>query len=271
MISRANETTPTFEFTLSPTLITLSDGNNVTISSIEASTLVGGATDDTFDVSDWTASVRLVGGAGDNSLTWDAPVGTTSSTLNSSLFIAGLLRATLVNIGNADLTGTPAADTFTLGRFTGTVNIDGGNAATPPVIDTIAATADANFVLGSASLTYGLTTVSFDTDIAFISLTGGVSNNTFTVGGFLGTLSLNGLGGSDTYRVTLPAASGLVVNVNDSGTSGTDKLFATPTGLVALLKTATTSKSGTVAYTGATPASGANPRISYTGIESVIV
>ena len=271
VISRANETTPTFEFTLSPTLITLSDGNNVTISSIEASTLVGGATDDTFDVSDWTASVRLVGGAGDNSLTWDAPVGTTSSTLNSSLFIAGLLRATLVNIGNADLTGTPAADTFTLGRFTGTVNIDGGNAATPPVIDTIAATADANFVLGAASLTYGLTTVSFDTDIAFISLTGGVSNNSFTVGGFLGTWSLNGLGGSDAYRVTLPAASGLVVNVNDSGTSGTDKLFATPTGLVALLKTATTSKSGTVAYTGATPASGANPRISYTGIESVIV
>ena len=271
VISRANETTPTFEFTLSPTLITLSDGNNVTISSIEASTLVGGATDDTFDVSDWTASVRLVGGAGDNSLTWDAPVGTTSSTLNSSLFIAGLLRATLVNIGNADLTGTPAADTFTLGRFTGTVNIDGGNAANPPVIDTIAATADANFVLGSASLTYGLTTVSFNTDIAFISLTGGVSNNSFTVGGFLGTLSLNGLGGSDTYRVTLPAASGLVVNVNDSGTSGTDKLFATPTGLVALLKTATTSKSGTVAYTGATSPSGANPRISYTGIESVIV
>ena len=271
VISRANETTPTFEFTLASNLITLSDGNNVTISSIEASTLVGGATDDTFDVSDWTASVRLVGGAGDNSLTWDAPVGTTSSTLNSSLFIAGLLRATLVNIGNADLTGTPAADTFTLGRFTGTVNIDGGNAATPPVIDTIAATADANFVLGSASLTYGLTTVSFNTDIAFISLTGGVSNNTFTVGGFLGTLSLNGLGGSDTYRVTLPAASGLVVNVNDSGTSGTDKLFATPTGSVALLKTATTSKSGTVAYTGAIPASGANPRISYTGIESVIV
>ena len=271
VISRANETTPTFEFTLASNLITLSDGNNVTISSIEASTLVGGATDDTFDVSDWTASVRLVGGAGDNSLTWDAPVGTTSSTLNSSLFIAGLLRATLVNIGNADLTGTLAADTFTLGRFTGTVNIDGGNAATPPVIDTIAATADANFVLGAASLTYGLTTVSFDTDIAFISLTGGVSNNSFTVGGFLGTLSLNGLGGSDTYRVTLPAASGLVVNVNDSGTSGTDKLFATPTGLVALLKTATTSKSGTVAYTGATPASGANPRISYTGIESVIV
>ena len=271
VISRANETTPTFEFTLSPTLITLSDGNNVTISSIEASTLVGGATDDTFDVSDWTASVRLVGGAGDNSLTWDAPVGTTSSTLNSSLFIAGLLRATLVNIGNADLTGTLAADTFTLGRFTGTVNIDGGNAATPPVIDTIAATADANFVLGSSSLTYGLTTVSFNTDIAFISLTGGVSNNSFTVGGFLGTLSLNGLGGSDTYRVTLPAASGLVVNVNDSGTSGTDKLFATPTGSVALVKTATTSKSGTVAYTGATPASSSNPRISYTGIESVIV
>ena len=271
VISRANETTPTFEFTLASNLITLSDGNNVTISSIEASTLVGGATDDTFDVSAWTAPVRLVGGAGDNSLTWVSPVGTTSSTLNSSLFTAGLLRATLVNIGNADLTGTLAADTFTLGRFTGTVNIDGGNAATPPVIDTIAATADANFVLGAASLTYGLTAVSFNTDIAFISLTGGVSNNTFTVGGFLGTLSLNGLGGSDTYKVTLPAASGLVVNVNDSGTSGTDKLFATPTGLVALLKTATTSKSGTVAYTGATPASGANPRISYTGIESVIV
>ena len=271
VISRANETTPTFEFTLAPAQITLSDGNNVTISSIEASTLVGGATDDTFDVSAWTAPVRLVGGAGDNSLTWVSPVGTTSSTLNSSLFTAGLLRATLVNIGNADLTGTPAADTFTLGRFTGTVNIDGGNAPTPPVIDTIAATADANFVLGSSSLTYGLTTVSFNTDIAFISLTGGVSNNTFTVGGFLGTLSLNGLGGSDTYRVTLPAASGLVVNVNDSGTSGTDKLFATPTGLVALLKTATTTKSGTVAYTGATPPSSANPRISYTGIESVIV
>ena len=271
VISRANETTPTFEFTLASNLITLSDGNNVTISSIEASTLVGGATDDTFDVSAWTAPVRLVGGAGDNSLTWVSPVGTTSSTLNSSLFTAGLLRATLVNIGNADLTGTLAADTFTLGRFTGTVNIDGGNAATPPVIDTIAATADANFVLGAASLTYGLTAVSFNTDIAFISLTGGVSNNSFTVGGFLGTLSLNGLGGSDTYRVTLPDASGLVVNVNDSGTSGTDKLFATPTGLVALLKTATTSKSGTVAYTGATPASGANPRISYTGIESVIV
>jgi hypothetical protein len=120
-------------------------------------------------------------------------------------------------------------------------------------------------------LTYGLTAVSFNTDIAFISLTGGVSNNTFTVDGFLGTLSLNGLGGSDTYRVKLPAASGLVVNVNDSGTSGTDKLFATPTGSVALVKTATTSKSGAVAYTGATPASSANPRISYTGIESVIV
>lgn len=271
VISRANETTPTFEFTLSPTLITLSDGNNVTISNIEASTLVGGATDDTFDVSAWTAPVRLVGGSGDNSLTWVSPVGTTSSTLNSSLFTAGLLRATLVNIGNADLTGTLAADTFTLGRFTGTVNIDGGNAPTPPVIDTIAATADANFVLGAASLTYGLTTVSFNTDIAFISLTGGVSNNTFTVDGFLGTLSLDGLGGSDTYRVTLPNASGLVVNVNDSGTSGTDKLIPKPTPPGTLAMTATTTKSGTVAYTGATPPSGANPRISYTGIESVIV
>ncbi len=265
VISRANETTPTFEFALSPTLITLSDGNNVTISSIEASTLVGGATDDFFDVSAWTAPVKLLGGAGVNTLDWTAPVGTVSSTLGSSLFTAGLLRATLGNIGVVNLTGTAAADTFTLGRYTGAIDITGGGTG-----DTIVANADANFILGLGTLDFGLANVTFNSAVSSVSLVGGASNNNFTVVGFLGTVSMNGAGGSDTYRVTLPATSGnLVVAVDDSGTSGTDRLFATPAG-GSLVKTPSSPKAGSIAYV-ASPSSTTKPRISYTGIESVII
>jgi hypothetical protein len=264
VISRANETTLDFSFTLSPTLIALSDKQDVAIISIEAASLVGGATDDSFDVSDWTAPVKLLGGAGVNTLDWTAPVGTVLSTLGSSLFTAGLLRATLGNIGVVNLTGTAAADTFTLGRYTGAIDITGGGTG-----DTIVANADANFILGLGTLDFGLANVTFNSAVSSVSLVGGASNNNFTVVGFLGTVSMNGAGGSDTYRVTLPATLGdLVVAVNDSGTSGTDRLFATPTGGT-LVKTPGSPKAGSIAYV-ASPSNTTKPRISYTGIESVI-
>lgn len=265
VISRANETTLNFSFTLSPTLIALSDGQNVAITNIEAASLVGGATDDTFDVSAWTSPVKLLGGAGVNSLDWTAPVGTVASTLGSSLFTAGLLRATLGNIGVVNLTGTAAADTFTLGRYTGAIDITGGGTG-----DTIVANADVNFILGLGTLDFGLANVTFNGAVTSVSLVGGASNNNFTVVGFLGTVSMNGAGGSDTYRVTLPATLGdLVVTVNDSGTSGTDRLFGTPTGGT-LVKTPGSPKAGSIAYV-ASPSNTTKPRIAYTGIETVII
>jgi hypothetical protein len=144
------------------------------------------------------------------------------------------------------------------------IDITGGGTG-----DTIVANADANFILGLGTLDFGLANVTFNSAVSSVSLVGGASNNNFTVVGFLGTVSMNGAGGSDTYRVTLPATLGdLVVAVNDSGTSGTDRLFATPTGGT-LVKTPGSPKAGSIAYV-ASPSNTTKPRISYTGIESVI-
>ncbi|HVZ63437.1 MAG TPA: LEPR-XLL domain-containing protein, partial [Lacunisphaera sp.] len=100
------------------------------------------------------------------------------------------------------LTGGPGQDTFADAS---------GN-------DTLVETMDVNYTLDGWSLTAGSTTETLPSVFETIRLSGGDSDNTFTISNVVTTVTLDGKEGSDAYVITL-AGSGLsTINITDSGT-----------------------------------------------------
>jgi hypothetical protein len=169
----------------------------------------------------------------------------------------------LAKVG-VSLTGSTADDNFVINSFTaGKISVNGNGGTT----DRISSTADVNFLLAGSLLSIGTLKVSF-ADIDAVFLTGGASANSFGVNGFVGAVTLDGVGLADTYNIKLPVIGGdLVVTVSDTGSSGTtDVLTATPTG-GALTRSPATGN-GSIFRTGDSAAT-KKPRIDFTGIETV--
>ena len=207
-----------FNFTLVNASLTSGNGVDV-LSSIESALLTGGSSNNTLDASGFTlGSVTLFGGSGNDTL-----IGTNSGdALNGEAgddSITGNDGNDAINggTGNDKLFGNAGNDSL-IGD-TGNDAFDGG-AGTDRVVEV----ANVNFVITASGLTgngtdtFAADTVNGGSTIEEASLTGGSSNNTLTVNGFVGKVTLAGAAGNDTL-------TGGTNNDSLNGGDGTDQLI----------------------------------------------
>jgi hypothetical protein len=146
-----------------------------------------------------------------------------STTLvNNLLSRAGVSDLALAGFETAELTGSSGDDVFNVSGWSGTGKLLGGLGTDKIVANNDVTTMLLSDVLLSRTGMGSLTLSGFEDAV----LSGGAAANTFTVKGFLGNVKLDGGEGSDTYQVNLnpPASGTLTVNVEDTGTTGTDVL-----------------------------------------------
>jgi hypothetical protein len=181
--------------TLSDTGLRADDHLSMTLSGFATANLTGGPSNNTFTVGGWTGKGTLTGGGGTDTVAATKDKNFTLSRTN--LFGGDNMVLNLSGITVANLAGGPSNTTFTVSAWSGHGSINGGGGT-----DTIVATKDADFTLSNTGLVAsdGLSLSLASVGIA--KLTGGSSNNTFTVSGWTGGGVLTGGGGSDTIAAT---------------------------------------------------------------------
>lgn len=168
------------------------DGTDVLNGSTGADTLFGGTGDDilTGDLGNDT----LNGESGFNMLMETANVNFTLT--NSQL--TGVGTDTLVNIQVAVLEGGSSSNSFTLSGWSGDGQLIGGGGTG----DTVVVSRNVNFDLRSDGLITSDGSDMAMTGISNAKLTGGESNNSFTIGTWPGTATLTGSSGTDLLIVS---------------------------------------------------------------------
>jgi|GEM_PF-4447588 len=171
-------------------------------------------------------------GAGEDLLTVRADV----SFVLSDGALVGSAGGNLVLLGmvgeRANLIGGAGDNVFDASGFTGRVTFTGGMGNDVMIggsgLDLLIESGDVNFSLTDTSLA-GL---GFDTLVGIEQaiLTGGSSDNTFTVGNWTGTATLDAMSGNDTYVVRFRGAGSGMTHVVDSGSDLEDglRLIGTP-------------------------------------------
>jgi hypothetical protein len=183
--------TKNYNVTLANNSMVSGDGMSVVLSGFSVANLTGGAANNTFTVSNWTGTGTLTGGGGTDTV---LAVKDANFTLtNSALTVSDGTSWTLSSIGIARLFGGTSNNTFDISGWSGTGSLTGNGGS-----DTVIATKDANFTISNAGIyaTGGLSMSMGGIGVA--KLTGGTSNNTFTVSGWTGSATLTGGGGTDT-------------------------------------------------------------------------
>ena len=196
-------------FTVTDTSLATGDGMSLTLANIEVWNLTGGGSNNQFDVTNFgtvaTNVANLDGGSPDDTDDVDTLVASndvaTMTLTDTSLTRATLGIVNLLGIEAASLTGGAAANTFDVSAFTlGTVTMVGGagidtftgsaTRTTDIVVETLAAAA---ITLTDTSLSDG-TTTDVLSNIDVLNITGDGTDNAFTVSGWTGTGTLDGLG-----------------------------------------------------------------------------
>lgn len=176
-------------FTLSNVGLQTSDGMNLSLTGFTKATLTGGAGNNTFTVGGWTGTGSLSGGTGTDTLSATRDADMTLAT--ASLAATGFGALTLSGLEAAALTGGAGNNTFTVSGWTGTGTLTGGGGT-----DTLVVSRNTDFTLFDTKL---LTSNGPNMTLAGLSiafLTGGSSNNRFTVNGWTGSGTLSGASGS---------------------------------------------------------------------------
>jgi uncharacterized protein (DUF2141 family) len=167
------------------------DGNDSLTGASGADALRGGAGDDSLRGG--LGNDTLDGGTGLNSL---SESGNVSFTLTSTS-LTGVGTDTLANLQIANLTGGTSANTFTVSGWKGSGSIVGGGGT-----DVIVKSADVDFTISNTGLQTSDGMNLTLNGLLAATLTGGVGNNSFTVGGWTGTATLAGGTGTDALNVT---------------------------------------------------------------------
>lgn len=178
-------------FTLADASLATSDGMNLALVSVEFAALVGGASANTFTVSGWTGGGILHGQGG-----FDALAVTKDRDFvlaDGALFSTDALNLTLTSIETVKLTGGASGNMFDVTAYTGVASINGAGGT-----DRISAVKNSNFTLADNALAASDGLALTLASIEFAVLTGGAGDNTFSVGGWTGVASLDGLAGTDT-------------------------------------------------------------------------
>ncbi len=147
-------------------------------------------------------TITLTGGGFENAIGGDKDDDMKGNALANKLY---------GNAGNDTLFGA-TGDDFLDGGL-GTDTLDGGDGS-----DSISAAADSNFQLTNAQLTRNGSDVDYLNLIERATLTGGVSNNVFTLTGWTGNATIAGAGGTDTLIYNAD------VDMILTGAAGTDLL-----------------------------------------------
>ena len=197
---------------------------------LQSITVVGGAGNDLVTV-DFTngnplpaGGLNFSGGAGTNQIS--AKGDTNYALTNSSLANGFGAAITLSAIQVANLTGGAHGNTFDVSGWTGSGQIDGQGGT-----DLLLATKNANFT-GSASALSAADGLSISVaNVEEIDLTGGASNNTFTVQS-TSSVSINVAGGGGSDTLSLIGNTFSIINTHDdsadiaSGLSDTQVAFS---------------------------------------------
>ena len=180
------------DFTLANTSLARSGGQApLTLASMEAATLTGGAADNSFTVSGWSGTGTLDGAGGTDSVVATNDVDFTLT--NTSLARTTLGALTLASIESATLTGGAANNSFTVSGWSGRAR---WMALAAPVTRLLRSmmwtsrwpTRAWRRSGGQATLTLA--------NIELATLTGGAANNIFTVSGWSGGGTLDGGAGT---------------------------------------------------------------------------
>jgi RHS repeat-associated protein len=221
------------------------------ISGIEEAVLTGGTSANDIDVTQFSGSTTLTGGAGNDTLRGSAGTdllsesGDVSFTLTNSALV-GLGTDTLISIDQASLTGGSGNNSIDASGFAGPVTLDGGSGIDTLTggsgadqltgglgndsmtggsgTDILVESGDVNFTLTNTALT-GLGSDTL-TGIEVAKLTGGAGNNTLNASAFTGSVTLDGGSGNDTLTGGSGAdqLTGGLGNDSMTGGSGTDIL-----------------------------------------------
>ncbi|MHB1421755.1 MAG: hypothetical protein ACYC3I_00885 [Gemmataceae bacterium] len=181
--------------------------------------------ENTFTLSGWSGSATLNGAGTNNTvnMTPAANVARVNYVLtDSSIQVSGGVTQTidLSDIQTANLTGAQTGtNTFDVSGWTGNGSLTGPQGS----LNTLLATNDVSlFTLSDTRFQrtgHGEITLS---GIQLANLTGGPSANTFTVNGWSGNASLDGLGGSNTFNITLTGYGTGTVSVANTGSTSAD-------------------------------------------------
>ncbi len=160
----------------------------------------GGASANTFAFTDWKGLATIVGGLGlDNLL-----VSRVSETVANFMFtldpttvdLDGGNDYTISGIDVATLTGGATNDSFDIGAWILPVRINGGTG-----LNDVAYTGASNVMLTANKFVAG-TLVASLSGISAVAITGTAASNTYTINGFRGDLTVDGVSGTDVLRVT---------------------------------------------------------------------
>ncbi len=200
-----------YNFTLTDTSISATDHLSMSLSGFGSATLIGGASNNRFDISGWTGSGDIRGQGGTDTIV--AANAANFTLTDTGLSRTGAQKMTMSNINTATLTDTTGGHTFDISGWTG-----GGTLAAQTGGSTVAATNNANFTLANGSLlrTFQGTgaaspsTMSFS-KITAANLTDTGGGNTFNVDGWTGggTLTNSGL---STDILTATKAAGFTLS-----------------------------------------------------------
>ena len=112
------------DFTLTNTSLQLSNGEAIGFTSIQRATLIGGPSDNQFDVSGWTGTGKLVGGGGLDTVV--SAVDANAVLTNTSLTRSNGTSFVLSGFGAAIISGGAGNNTLDATGFSGTVWLYGG-------------------------------------------------------------------------------------------------------------------------------------------------
>lgn len=201
----------------------LLDLSNVTAVTLNASS----TTANTFALLSWTGDATLNGFGSNNTLTFNPLGGLQTATFvltNSSLTVTVGTSAstnTLSDIQTANLTGdAKGINTYNVSGWSGGGSLTGPSGST----NTVIATNDLSFTLTNNVLSRSGRPDLQLQNIQNAQLTGGASPNIFTVQNWNGNATLTGVGGNDTYNLTLTGVGAGTISVTDSTPNSNDML-----------------------------------------------
>ncbi len=209
-------------FGLSNNQLTRTGLGNLALANIEVANLTGGASGNTFNVSNWSGTGTLDGLGSSDILVAVNDVANFGLS-DTQLTRTGLGNLTLANLEVSNLTGGAGSNTFTVTGWSGTGTLDGQGSS-----DTVVAVNDvAAFGLTDTQLTRtGLGNLAL-LSVEAATLTGGALANTFTVSGWTGTANLDGAAANDTFNVTFNGAAGFVNVTGGAGAADTLNITGT--------------------------------------------
>jgi hypothetical protein len=214
-------------FTYGENFVNVSGGGRFSLGSMEFLNLTGGASSNTFLDVGWTGRGLLDGGlstgdAGDMIATFrdsHVSLGDTFYRAGDNIFTASM---SLADIELASLSGGPSFNQFDVSARTTPAAINGGGG-----VDIVAHNKDVNYTLTNNLLTISGSASNFFTlaGIEVGHLTGGASDNTFTISQWAGSGFMVGGPGADTFNISTGNLDALAGPWNILGGVGADDII----------------------------------------------